>query len=200
MPDLIKPDALKLHSSARGRAAAGYATRVAQNTALPDYLDLSGKMCWVAALYCAVQADALSKKYFEKVQHQITFQTYSFFVCPTDAAIVSAIEMRALPQGCILAFFDFSFTPAKLVHAMISSGAGFACGNKNSCIGVGRDVGWESHNLAEKLKWAAGTDGFTAPETDVSPGKSKTRILKIRYRPLELMDPPTRSLNFKKLG
>jgi hypothetical protein len=62
------------------------------------------------------------------------------------------------------------FTPGQ--HAMISTGAGFAAGNKNACLAIGNPVGWEILDLGNLVVWGSG-------------GGATTRNVQVRYRELK---------------
>lgn len=63
---------------------------------------------------------------------------------------------------------------------MIATGDGYAAGNKNECIGMGKAIGWENLNIAEGLNWIPDSSCFNA----VPEGKSGERLVMIYYREL----------------
>lgn len=122
-------------------------------------------MCWDAVKLCGVEAGAVGRN----------VDAQSGLVSPTDDRIANSAAMARLPAGHAVGFFD----DGRLAHVMLSVGDGHACGNKNSCIGVGEMVGWESHDL-KALQWNA-AGGITAPGLGRG---GLTRTLEVRSRPL----------------
>ena len=129
----------------------------------------------------------MDKRLFTKLYKNIHANSYANYVTPNDTAVTTAAEMRKVPQGSFLGFFNEQVNPPVLLHAMIATGHGTACGGKNSCIGVGKDVGWELHDLAGRLRWAPGTNGIAAPLGMSRSGQEVTRSVHIHYRTLESM-------------
>jgi hypothetical protein len=124
-----------------GRSAARFARQAARNKG-KDFRQLSAKMCWDAVKHCVVQAAPfLGKNRYKHIDAKMGL------VSSGDPEVRSAAEMRTVPEGSILGFFDGD-TP---IHVMVSLGGGWAAGNKNDCVGVGSPVGWEELNLAERL-------------------------------------------------
>lgn len=124
-----------------GRIAAQIA-RDAATSQSGYYYDLSGKMCWDAVVFCMVQAGAPDPG-------SITSHGFNHVVSTGDPAVNSSADMRHVPQGAFIGFFDGE----RLIHAMIATGHGLAAGNKNACIGIGGPVGWEILDVAGRLHW-----------------------------------------------
>ena len=135
-------------------------------------------MCWDAVVECVYLAKAVDKNRYEQLQ-SITTANFSAFVRAIDTQVPDAAAMRRLPQGCFIGFIEHVKNVPKLIHGMLSVGAGIAAGTKNSCIGVGNPVGWELIDLAGRLRWINGTNCFNA-----NPGGAPQRLMQIRYRPL----------------
>ncbi len=159
-----------MHSSPKGQQAAEYARRVAQSIGKPEHNDLSSKMCWDAVLLCLSKSGAMSDG--EVSAMKPSSDQWANFIRAQDPVVGSADAARRVPQGAILGFVDPG--SGKLIHAMLSVGAGMAAGNKNSCIGLGKAVGWELLDLS-RLQWQIGSDSFKAD------GK---RTLKLYQRPI----------------
>jgi hypothetical protein len=64
---------------------------------------------------------------------------------------------------------------------LIATGHGMGAGNKNSCIGVGNDFGWERLDLAGNLRWVGGGDD----RVNIAPAP-QTRLVRVQYRRLPL--------------
>jgi hypothetical protein len=124
-----------------------------------DYLTLSALMCWDAVVECHTKAGAPRP-------NGIQFNNYQHVISLSDTPVTNADEMRKVPQGAFIGFFEGD----RLIHAMIATGAGLAAGNKNACLGIGSPVGWEILDLGNLAVWSGG--GAT------------TRNLQVRYRPL----------------
>lgn len=159
--------------NAAGRNAAQIARDAATNASSQLFRDLSAKMCWDAAITCQVMAGV-------KEPAPITTECHAHVIDLFDSAVTDRVEMQQVPQGASIGFFRGGTTAGfRLMHFMVATGAGFAAGNKNSCIGIGNDagVGWEILNLAERLDWTNG--GFTGP----GPAGGNNLFL-VRYRPI----------------
>lgn len=103
-----------------------------------EYLSLSGEMCWDAVVLCAHRSGALSKAKYKQLWQTVFDKQYKHFVSPDDTEIRTMADMLRAPQGCFIGIFSLrDATAPRLLHAMIGTGAGFAAGNKNLCIGVG---------------------------------------------------------------
>jgi hypothetical protein len=164
-----------------GEQAADFAIKCADDINAHCYKELSSKMCWDAVILCAYNSQAISKKMYEAMKDKITTEKYSAFIANTDPVIDNADAMRKVPKGSYLGFIEISTN--KLIHAMIATGDGYAAGNKNSCIGIGRPVGWENLNIADGLNWMPEFKCVNAvPKED----KSVQRRIKIQYRALSL--------------
>src|SRR4051794_26543488 len=83
-----------------------------------DFYTLSGLMCWDAVAHCMVLGGGSDPG-------SITSASSSHVVSTADRAITSGAEMRWVPQGAFVGFFEGS----RLIHAMIATGHGFAAGN-----------------------------------------------------------------------
>lgn len=169
----------------KGRIAAAYARDAATNTSGNAWLTQSSDMCWDAVILCAFNAKVISKQLFTKLYKNIHANSYAKYVTPNDTAVTTAADMRKVPQGSFIGFFNAQINPPVLLHAMIATGHGTACGNKNSCVGVGKHVGWELHDLAGKLRWVPGTSGIAAPRGTSSSGQEVTLPVHVYYRTLE---------------
>ncbi len=93
------------------------------------FLNLSSKMCWDAVLYCG---------YLAKLTDQ---EGNGKNIIDSSASLVT--NSSGIPGGHIIGFFQDD----DLKHAMISTGNGYAAGNKNDCMGIGNPVGWEELEL-----------------------------------------------------
>lgn len=147
-------------------AARHAAALLAREAAGPDhtlFLDLSAAMCWDAVKLCAVTAGLLKPQ--ADAQHHL--------ISDSDPRVAGAEALSAVPEGHALGFFD----GARLVHLMMSTGAGHAAGNKNDCIGLGHPAGWEVLDL-NRLRWD-GDGNVTAPGL-----LQPERTLVLRSRPL----------------
>ncbi len=116
-----------------GTTAAGIAREAARGGGT-YFTALSAQMCWDAVATCQNRPPG---RYIEE----------------TDTAIQNVDELRNIPEGATIGFFN----AGTLVHAMISLGNGEAAGNKNACIGMGNPVGWEILDLTQL--WNSGTFG-----------------------------------------
>lgn len=115
------------------------------------YRKVSALMCWDAVYRVAMKGGCITAEQFERLK-----TTTPRDVLCRGYRIMNPGEMGRLPAGWVI-YFNEGPTP---VHAMISTGMGWACGNKNDCVGVGKSVGWEAHDLAGTLEWTPhkGTD------------------------------------------
>lgn len=129
-----------------GHIAAGYARDCATNTASPGFIKLSGLMCWDAVMMCALDSGAIDRNKHQSIM-PIHFNDFERFVKMSDPIVSDANNMRQVPQGSFLGFFETKDGTTKLIHAMIATGQGCAAGNKNMCIGIGKAVGWEILNI-----------------------------------------------------
>ncbi|ALD43076.1 MULTISPECIES: hypothetical protein [Serratia] len=153
--------------------ARHYADKPQENT--EEYLSLSGEMCWDAVVLCAHRSGALSKAKYKQLWLTVFDKQYRHFVSPDDTEIRTMADMLRAPQGCFIGIFSMRDAASpRLLHAMIGTGAGFAAGNKNLCIGVGGAVGWENLNLARDLRWQP-EGGFLR--------QGDSEVLRIFYRP-----------------
>jgi hypothetical protein len=143
----------------KGKIAAQIARDAATGKGT-DFGVLSGMMCWDGVVECQVKAGAPKPA-------AIQTNNYEHVISLKDPAVTGVDEMRRVPQGAFIGFFDGN----KLIHAMISAGAGFAAGNKNACLGIGNPVGWEILDLGNLVVWQAG-------------GGATTRNVQVRYREL----------------
>ncbi len=112
-----------------------------------EHPKLSAQMCWDAVKYCAVIANIISE------EESRVLSAKTCLVNRSDKIISTPQQMSALPAGYAIGFFEKD----TIIHAMISTGRGLAAGNKNSCVGVGKDIGWELLDLEKGLNWR--TDG-----------------------------------------
>jgi hypothetical protein len=143
---------------------ANEAAKVARNAAKDkgqDYLQLSAMMCWDGVVECQVKAGAPKPA-------AIQSNNFEHVISLKDPAVTGVDEMRRVPEGAFIGFFDGT----KLIHAMISTGAGLAAGNKNACLAIGNPVGWELLDLGNLVVWGAG-------------GGATTRNVQVRYRELK---------------
>lgn len=110
-------------------------------------------MCWDAVIKCVNDSGATSLG-----NPTIQRNSFAAFVSTTaDPKVNSAQEMQNVPEGALIGFVEDK-GPGKgdaLVHAMISTGQGYAAGTKNACMGIGSAIGWENLDLAP-LKWVSG--------------------------------------------
>jgi len=84
---------------------------------------------------------------------------------------------RVVPQGSIPGFVEDHHGKRILIHAMIATGHGMAAGDKNSCIGVANDFGWELLDLAGNLPRAGGGED----RVNIAPAPH-TRLVRLQYR------------------
>ena len=111
-------------------------------------------MCWDALVLCARKSGALDKYKHASLWSTINIHHFEHFVSTRDFKIRSKNDMFNVPQGSFIGFFSSS---GRIIHALMATGAGFAAGNKNECIGIGQPVGWENLNLAGGgLNWHFG--------------------------------------------
>ncbi|MEO6833649.1 MAG: hypothetical protein ABI169_15695 [Chitinophagaceae bacterium] len=143
----------------------------------PFYGAISLLMCWTAAILCAFKAGSLSKLDYIGL-NDVVFNRFDRFVKMSDQSVGTAMEMANVPKNCFIGFIEDNGGETKLIHAMISTGGGWAAGNKNDCIGLGSAVGWETLNLGA-LNWDVGNNCILAPGQH-----SRFRQIKIRYRQL----------------
>lgn len=135
---------------------------------------LTSMMCWDAVLECAVRG-GISKWAAQQMTPQAA--RWSRFIPLAAPAIRTGAEMRELPAGPFIGFFEQAGgceMEQKLIHAMISLGDGKAAGTKNGCIGIGEATGWEELDLAGRLNWG-GNASFTVG----------TRSIYVRFRDLD---------------
>lgn len=149
-PQVPSVRATKLTQVPDPESARNAAAQTAREAACPEhplYLELSAAMCWDAVKHCAITTGLLKPDI--NAQHELVSQA--------DGLIHGREAMAVLPEGHAVGFFDGD----RLVHVMMSIGAGHAAGNKNDCIGMGHPAGWETLDL-NRLKW--NQDGsITAP-------------------------------------
>jgi len=126
-----------------------------------DYLQLSAMMCWDAVVECQIKAGVAKP-------NSIEFNNYKHVISLNDTPVTGVDEMRRVPQGAFIGFFEGD----RLIHAMMATGAGFGAGNKNACLGIGNPVGWEILDLGNLVVWGSG-------------GAATTRNLQVRYRALD---------------
>ena len=178
---------------ASAQALKSHAEAVANDPGGQEYLELSSLMCWSAAIRCALNAGAITAIKAQRLESLDWSEDFSAFVSRADTRVRNAAEMRSVPAGAFIAFirvdppdayFRFIDDPRgkrHIVHAMLSLGNGWAAGNKNSCVGIGRHVGWEILNLADGLNWTGGKydaiNGYPLHASASLP-------LRIRYREL----------------
>lgn len=116
-----------------GTTAAGIAREAARGQGT-YFTQLTNQMCWDAVALCQNRPPG---RYIDE----------------SDRAIQNADALRNIPEGATIGFFN----AGTLVHAMISLGGGEAAGNKNGCIGMGHDLGWEILDLTQL--WNGGDFG-----------------------------------------
>lgn len=129
-----------------------WAKKVAQGclvTTSHEYLGLSQLMCWDAAIHVGYLAGIIDDAGWRRLK-----DGDKSTVLDGGVRIRDADAIRALAEGHLI-YFKHGQTP---IHAMVSTGQGYAAGNKNNCIGVGRAVGWEQLNLADDLDWGGELD------------------------------------------
>lgn len=141
-----------MHSSKKGQQVAQFARDNTENwngpkSSLEHYKNLSASMCWDAVIYCLEKCAAKPSH----ITGPVFAEDYKTFVPDPKLSQLSNIietkeQMKACRQGSLLAFINIS-DKSKLIHAMVSLGAGAAAGNKNECIGIGSPIGWEVLNL-----------------------------------------------------
>lgn len=157
--------------------AASVARGCAQHPNSQEWQKLSSMMCWDAVVHCALLAGIVNEQ-----QYRSLLTRAKTLVGTGNSAVNNSAGMAGVPQGHFLAFFANQNGMWTMIHAMVSTGAGNAAGNKNDCIGIGRMFGWELLNL-QTVKW--GTDGFTAPRgTDPRTGQPVYREIHVHHRPM----------------
>jgi hypothetical protein len=133
-------------------------------------------MCWDAVKYCALKAGIINEAQNQRIQAKTDMVNLK------DPVVIGPDALRRLRPGNVLGFFvDDKF----IIHAMLCTGQGKAAGNKNDCVGVGKNVGWELLDLASRLQWAEngtvmappGMHGFDKP----------FRTVYIHYRPISYL-------------
>ncbi|WP_337690708.1 hypothetical protein [Mycetohabitans sp. B46] len=138
-----------------------------------EYTALSGKMCWDAVKYCALKAEIITEDQFESMSGKTDLIT------PSDTRISNANELRTVPPGRTLGFFDGDTT----WHVMLTTTEGKAAGNKNDCVGIGNPVGWEELDL-NKLKWNGDGHVLAPVGRNLQSGEPEYKPLVLTYRPI----------------
>ena len=111
-----------------------------------EFRHLSSLMCWDAVVHVMNLAGV------DVSDISVVSGTNQNLVSTANTNLASAAAVQNLPEGHIIGFFDGK----QLIHAMVSTGAGNAAGNKNSCLGIGNPVGWEVLDIGHLLNWAGG--------------------------------------------
>lgn len=145
MPLWKKNNGQKVAQFARDNAANWNGSK----SSIKHYNNLSASMCWDGVIYCLLKC----KVRLKHIKEPIVADDYTRFVPDPKLNELSNIietkeQMKACLPGSLLAFINMS-DKNKLIHAMVSLGAGAAAGNKNECIGIGSPIGWEVINLAD---------------------------------------------------
>ncbi|MEM5383960.1 hypothetical protein VSR68_10195 [Paraburkholderia phymatum] len=102
---------------------------------------LSAQMCWDAIATYGKRAGMLHSSI--NGQHDL--------VDRHDTQVAGPAQMQSLPANHSIGFYDGD----RLAHVMVSTGHGYASGNKNDCVGVagGTMVGWQNLDLVNGLQW-----------------------------------------------
>lgn len=189
---MTQSPALRLGSADQLTAYADAATK--KNS--EQFHTLSSLMCWSAVIRCAQYAGAITKDRADRLERINWKEDFSSFVSHSDTLVRTPHEMLMVPPGAFIAFYRVDqpdprhrfendwLGKRRIVHAMLSLGYGHAAGNKNSCIGIGHDVGWERLNLVYDLNWIR---GYKYSAINGHPlNIQKPLPLRIRYRRLEM--------------
>ena len=156
------------------RDAADFARDCAAGRNQKGCLLLQKEMCWDAVSLCAELAQVIDHKKFLTLKGQ-----ENRLISVNDPVVTNANAMRQVPPGHILGFYDPAPQYKRFVHAMLSTGIGWAAGTKNGCIGIGYDMAyWQLLNLAGGLKWLPQGNFNAAKEAN------KMRVLQIHHRPI----------------
>jgi hypothetical protein len=145
------------------------------------YDKLCADMCWTAVLRSAMEGGALEAKKFESIKAKFAgekLETFKDFISQKDPVVFDKASMQKIPQGCFLGFIEEKDGKAKIIHAMVSVGAGMACGTKNGCVGIGAPMGWELLDLAKNLNWLPDQQALNA----YPKGTKAERVVKLHYR------------------
>ncbi|MCG1042898.1 hypothetical protein KQH60_10265 [Mycetohabitans sp. B8] len=138
-----------------------------------EHSALSGKMCWDAVKYCALKARIITENQYESMSGKTDLVTSS------DTRIHNAGELRNMPPGRTLGFFDSDTT----WHVMLTTTEGKAAGNKNDYVGIGNPVGWEELDL-DKLKWNGDGHVLAPVGRNLQSGEPEYKPLVLTYRPI----------------
>jgi len=148
-------------------SAAVMARKIAETTETatgafrPEFLKLVDLMCWDAVAYFAYLAKMIEESKFESIKGGAAAKNL------VSTSHQQARNATTIPEGHAIGFFTDN---DEIIHAMLSTGGGKACGTKNACIGIGGPVGWEMLDLTTLQSHADGTFG--------------PRKLRIFHRPL----------------
>ncbi|WP_191092619.1 hypothetical protein [Francisella sp. SYW-9] len=135
-------------------------------------------MCWDAVIQSLYNAKAISERKYKSLFEKNLGRQCESVIDPSSSTIVgSKYDLFRVPQGSFLGFFEINRNSQyRLIHAMLSVGAGCAAGNKNACIGIGNYVGWEILNLSN-LRWMPEQQCFNL----VPLGNEGEALIHVRY-------------------
>ena len=156
------------------RDAADFARDCAAGRNPKGRLALQNEMCWDAVTLCAEFAGVIDHNKFLSLKGK-----ENLLIRTSDPVVTNATAMRSVKAGHILGFYDPRPKYKRFVHAMLSTGTGWAAGTKNGCIGIGYDMAyWQLLNLASGLRWLPQGHFNAAKE------RNKLRVLHIHHRPI----------------
>jgi hypothetical protein len=121
--------------SIKGHMVAAYARDtavMASNVAKKSLL--SNTMCYTAAVNCAYEAGGITLAMRNCINHYLAVDTYALYVDYSDPCIDCASDLRSIPQGSLIGYFDEfmkNVPKPRLIHAMVATGFGTAVGTKN---------------------------------------------------------------------
>jgi len=153
--------------------AADFARDCATGRNPKGKLELEKEMCWNAVTRCAELAEVIDHNKFINLKDK-----ENLLIRTSDPVVIDATAMRSVKAGHILGFYDPSPKYKRFVHAMLSTGTGWAAGTKNECTGGHLMACWQLLNLASGLRWLPQGHFNAAKE------KNKMRVLHIHHRPI----------------
>lgn len=109
-------------------------------------------MCWDAVAHVAMLAGVISESRYAALKGEQRIDNH-VLVKTSDPQVNGAAGAKSVPAGHAVCFFSGAGSKAMMIHAMLSVGNGKAAGNKNGCIGIGKDLGWEVIDIT-KANWS----------------------------------------------
>jgi len=102
---------------------------------------ISGKMCWDAAMYVAVSAGGI------RMMAGINAHQFNQMFPQPYSEVFDSQGVLTLPLGCFVGFVDA--TGAVLRHVMIYVGVGWAAGTNNGSMFPNNIGGWQIINITQ---------------------------------------------------